>query len=326
MVRIRHLAWWASGPVLIGVALATATPAAAAVAAPIGVDSCVGTVQGAPGQPVALKPAAVLQPITDALTPLDPLGVLRWQLDATWTKLRPIPIGAVSADPGSISGKAIGHSVVSRLSSVPAMSPVLALLSQPVGAALTDMCGVATKPGPQKWSPAPKPAAGPEGSRASVPRTIVTTGSPQSFGGTALASSGHDATHGSGVSGGVAPEGVAYQMGGGTGLPGLGVPPESVITLSNQQPPLYSLPPMPSASALPQATAANPQQSQRLGATRTGTGQLLNAREVISNKRRLVAAFAVLLLALVLSQFARSWALRSPGRHTGPGADVQAPR
>ena len=310
-VRTLRLGRRVAGPVLLAALLGAVAPVTANAANPIVLDNCNAVAQGTPGQQVALQPAAVLQPITDTLAPLDPLGILRPQLAATWSALPPIPIGAVSSVAGLIAGNTIGDAVVAQLGTVPVVSPVLSLLTGQLRATLTQFCGVATSPvtppgQPAPPPPAPKPQPGtpttgatPPGAQAPAPGTQQQSpgaGPQQQAPAGAGAVPGGATAAGSGV----APEQVVPYYAGSPSINlGPGVSPEGVVRLNDKPPPQYGL-------------VGGAQQPQGLGVPTIGDAERLNAAASSRiGSPTLLFAFAGLLLACVGAQLARSWAMRS---------------
>ena len=123
--------------------LAATAGTADAATTPIVIGSCSTTVQGDPGQPVSLSPAAVLQPVTSVLNAIPLLGPpLAQPFQKAFTALPPIPIGALPTGSGYISGGTIATQVVAQLKNIPLLGPVLGLLVGGVQQALTAGCGV----------------------------------------------------------------------------------------------------------------------------------------------------------------------------------------
>ncbi len=121
-----------------------ATAGTANAATPIVIGSCATSVQGEPGQPVSLSPAAVVQPITNVLNAIPLLGPpLAQPFQKAFTALPAIPIGALPTGNGYISGGTIANQVVAQLKNIPLLGPVLGLLVGGVQQALTAGCGVA---------------------------------------------------------------------------------------------------------------------------------------------------------------------------------------
>lgn len=116
--------------------------ATAAAAPPIVIGSCATSVQGTPGQPVALSPSAVLSPVVDAVRAVDLLGLIWPTVRNTFSALPPIPIGALPTGTGYITGGTIANAVVGQLRNIPVLGPVLGAVVTSVQGTLTGMCGV----------------------------------------------------------------------------------------------------------------------------------------------------------------------------------------
>ncbi|WIX98853.1 hypothetical protein QRX60_32975 [Amycolatopsis mongoliensis] len=120
---------------------------------------CSATVTGVPGQPVALTPASVTEPLTSALSGLDPLGVLTSAFRTVWATTAPIPVGTVPVGQAEIPGARIADAVVARLGELPVLAPVLTPLVSTVRGSLAALCGIVVRgqvPGaPPATAPAP---------------------------------------------------------------------------------------------------------------------------------------------------------------------------
>ncbi|MTD56353.1 hypothetical protein [Amycolatopsis pithecellobii] len=123
------------------------------------VTSCVATVPA--GQPVALAPEAVVQPVIDLLTPLDPLGLLVPAFRSAWAQEPPISLPA-----GDSGGSAIADAVLARLTRLPLLAPVLGTMAGPLRNQLSESCGITTE--------APVRSGPPD--VASVPTVVGTRG------------------------------------------------------------------------------------------------------------------------------------------------------
>lgn len=125
-------------------ALASASVGGVAHAAdPIVVGSCATTVQGAPGTPVSLSPAAVAQPITDLVRAVPVLGPpLAEPFKQAFSQVKPIPIGAVQVGTTTISGGTIANAVMVEVNKIPLLGPILGTLDKTVRATLTGGCKV----------------------------------------------------------------------------------------------------------------------------------------------------------------------------------------
>ncbi|MFC6094923.1 hypothetical protein [Saccharothrix lopnurensis] len=118
----------------------------AAAAEPVVVGSCATTVRGAPGTPVALSPAAVLDPVVDLVRAVPLLGPpLAEPFKRAFTALPPIPIGAVQAGDSVIPGGEIANRVNAELNKLPLLGPVITTLTGSVRTELTRLCGVAVQ-------------------------------------------------------------------------------------------------------------------------------------------------------------------------------------
>jgi hypothetical protein len=112
-------------------------------AEPIVIGNCATSVQGTPGQPVSLAPAAVLGIVTDAVRAVPILGPpLAASANQAFAALPPIPIGALPTGTGFITGGAIANAVVAELKKIPLLGPVLAAVVTTVQGQLTQLCGV----------------------------------------------------------------------------------------------------------------------------------------------------------------------------------------
>lgn len=247
-------------------------------------NSCTATVPDAVNQTVTLMPTSVLTPITAVLAPLDPLNVIRPEFQATWRALPPIPIGTTfgTGQPSMISGREIADAVTSRLTGIPVLSPVLDALVAQVSVVLSATCGVLVQtlsglfPGPGKGTqPVPAPPTGPNPAPTTAPST-TTTSAPAAGGAPASASGAVPGIPGTGfvdLGAGLPPDGVAYNN---------AAPPPPIdlngLRLEQQR----------------QRTAGHAE-------------PLAQANQTVISRAIL---FAVLLLALVAGQLARTWVLR----------------
>jgi hypothetical protein len=110
---------------------------------PIVVGSCATTVQGAPGTPVSLSPAAVTQPITDLVRAVPLLGPpLAEPFKQAFAQAKPMPIGAVQVGTTTISGATIANAVMAEVQKIPLLGPILGTLDKTVRATLTQGCQV----------------------------------------------------------------------------------------------------------------------------------------------------------------------------------------
>ncbi|HVV14478.1 hypothetical protein [Amycolatopsis sp.] len=215
----------------------TATPAEAAD--PVLVPSCSATVTEQPGRQVVLDPAGVTGPIRQALTKLDPLGLLTGQFDTDWAAAGPIPLGTVPEGQAEISGATIADAVTARLGEIPLLGPVLQPLVATVHGTLASLCGILLR--------GTAPAAAPP---ASTPGSAPQPGSPTSPGASPSSSSSSarlpDSTasgaSGPTVFGSLVPGGALFPLTG-SGVPGNGA------ALDRLQPAALASAPQPAGSA-----------------------------------------------------------------------------
>ncbi len=112
-------------------------------AEPIVIGDCSTSVQGTPGQPVSLAPAAVLGVVTDAVRAVPLAGPpLAGAANRAFAALPPIPIGALPNGTGYISGGTIATAVVAQVRKIPLLGPVLGAVVSTVQSTLTQICGV----------------------------------------------------------------------------------------------------------------------------------------------------------------------------------------
>ncbi|SEP71121.1 hypothetical protein SAMN05216188_101254 [Lentzea xinjiangensis] len=115
----------------------------AVAAEPIVVGSCATSVQGAPGTPVSLSPAAVTQPITDLVRAVPVLGPpLAEPFKQAFSQAKPIPIGAVQVGTTTITGGTIANAVMAELQKLPLLGPILGTLDKTVRTTLSSGCEV----------------------------------------------------------------------------------------------------------------------------------------------------------------------------------------
>ena len=122
-----------------GTGLFAATPAQAST--PIIVGSCATTIQGAPGTPIELSPGAVVQPLVNIVNAVS-LGLLGAPFQSAFNALPPIPIGAIPAGTGFITGGQIANSVVAAIKPIPLLGPILGTVISDVQSTLANGCGV----------------------------------------------------------------------------------------------------------------------------------------------------------------------------------------
>lgn len=120
-----------------------ASSGTANAAEPIVIGSCAASIQGTPGQPVSLAPAAVLNVVVDAIRAIPLLGPLvATPAKKEIAKLPPIPIGAVPNGTGYITGGTIANAVNAELRKIPLLGPGIADLIGLVQSQLTQLCTV----------------------------------------------------------------------------------------------------------------------------------------------------------------------------------------
>lgn len=130
---------------VFGVAAAslTATSGTAEAASPIVIGDCSTTIEGTPGQPIALDTGAVVQPIANIIGAVPILGPpLKKPFTDLFNALPPIPIGGVQNGTTTITGGAIATQVKAQLQKIPLLGPVLGLVLGSVQSTLTSLCGV----------------------------------------------------------------------------------------------------------------------------------------------------------------------------------------
>ncbi|MCC8251146.1 hypothetical protein [Saccharothrix luteola] len=142
-IRLIRLVSAAAVVLAVGTAGAAAGSGSAVAAEPVVVGSCATTVQGAPGTPVALSPAAVLDPIVQLIRAIPLLGPpLAEPFRQAFSALPPIAIGAIPTGSGVITGGDIANKVNAELVKLPLLGPIIVTLSNGVRAELTKLCGV----------------------------------------------------------------------------------------------------------------------------------------------------------------------------------------
>jgi hypothetical protein len=115
----------------------------ATAAEPIIIGDCSVNVQGAPGQPVSLAPAAVLGIVTDVVRAIPLLGPpIAAEANKAFAALPPIPIGAVPNGTGYITGGTIANAVTAELQKIPLLGGLIAQVVAGVQTQLTQLCGV----------------------------------------------------------------------------------------------------------------------------------------------------------------------------------------
>jgi len=114
-------------------------------ATPVVIGSCATTVEGAPGTPVQIQPAAVLEPVVNVVRALDPLNLVTPTVRSVLSALPPIPIGAIPTGSGFITAGQIANAVNAQLAKIPLLGPLLSAVSSGVQKAFSGMCGVTVK-------------------------------------------------------------------------------------------------------------------------------------------------------------------------------------
>jgi hypothetical protein len=144
--RVRSLATAIALVLSMSTAGLLAGSGTATAAEPIVIGSCAASIEGQPGQPVSLAPAAVLGVVTDAVRAVPILGPpLAAAARQAFAALPPIPIGALPNGTGYITGGTIANAVVAQLQKIPLLGPVLAAVVKTVQSVLTAGCGVTVK-------------------------------------------------------------------------------------------------------------------------------------------------------------------------------------
>lgn len=112
-------------------------------AEPIVIGDCSTNVQGTPGQPVSLAPAAVLDVVFNVVRAIPLLGPpIATEAKKAFAALPPIPIGALPTGTGYITGGTIANAVVAQLKTIPVLGTLVATVVSGVQAQLTQLCGV----------------------------------------------------------------------------------------------------------------------------------------------------------------------------------------
>jgi hypothetical protein len=325
----------------IGTVAAGAGEATAAADQPGVLGTCLASVQGTPGQQVSLSPAAVQQPITDALVPLDPLNAITPRFRDAWSALPPIAIGTVPSAAGLIPGDAIAGAVVDQLRKVPAVGPVIDTLAPRAWLAVAQVCGVAVQPvaalvGPLTGGgqqPAPPSSAPPGGNSGGGNPGGGKPGGGGSGGRPAPGQPSGGGSSAPGQGGSVPGQGGSVPGQGGSASQG-GVPPEQAMVLN--QTPGGSGPSVLPDGVMVYNSGQLPQPWTIPGGLnlpgQAGKGRSVNPTEMTGRAEPLVSTqharpgvnqvvvLATLLLAFVTAQLARTWARRPlrVGRHRLP--------
>lgn len=135
---------------LVAVAFVVATSSllagsTASAATPVVIGSCATTVQGEPGTPIQLQPAAVLEPVVNVVRALDPLNLITPGVRSAFAALPPIPIGAIPTGTGFITAGQISNAVTAQLRKIPLLGPIISLVADGVQKTFAGMCGVTVK-------------------------------------------------------------------------------------------------------------------------------------------------------------------------------------
>ncbi|MET0133833.1 MAG: hypothetical protein ABW215_09595 [Kibdelosporangium sp.] len=117
----------------------------AAAATPVVIGSCAATVQGEPGTPIQLQPAAVLDPVVNVVRALDPLNLITPGFRAAFAALPPIPIGSIPTGTGVITAGQIANAVTAELTKIPLLGPILAGVAKGVQSTFAGLCGVTVR-------------------------------------------------------------------------------------------------------------------------------------------------------------------------------------
>jgi hypothetical protein len=224
--RVRSLATAIAFVFATSLAGLVAGSGTAAAAEPIVIGDCSTSVQGTPGRPVSLAPAAVLEVVTDAVRAVPVLGPpLAAGAGRAFAALPPIPIGALPNGTGYITGGTIANAVVAQLQKIPLLGPVIAAVVKTVRAQLAQLCGVTVTGANAAAAPVQDGAAAVADASEDTTARII-EGLPGLPGGAPGGGGGGGGTNNPGLPGG-----------GGTGGTGGGMP-------APNQPPLGGLPGM----------------------------------------------------------------------------------
>jgi uncharacterized membrane protein YgcG len=187
------------------------TADATATATPVVIGSCATTVQGAPGTPVELSPAAVVSPIVSIIDAVPLLGQpLAAQFQTTFNALPPIPIGSLPTGSGVITGGQIANDVVAQLDKIPLLGPIIGAITGSVQSTLASMCQVTVDGVNAVATPVQQGAAGVDTASQQAQQQL---GLAPKSGGT----SGGGGTQQSGGGGGAGSNGGTSQSGGSGG-------------------------------------------------------------------------------------------------------------
>lgn len=147
---MRRARTFAAGLVLLagGMSAGLLAPTSAAAAEPILVGDCSTSIQGAPGTPISLSPAAVLDPVLSVVRAVPLLGPgLADGVGSAVRGMGNVPLGVVPNADSTISGGTIAAAAAPRIKSaiqgVPLIGPVLNGIVADVQGALTSGCRIA---------------------------------------------------------------------------------------------------------------------------------------------------------------------------------------
>ena len=147
-MRRRARGFAAAAALVLGVcATALVSNGTANAAEPIVVGDCSTTVQGRPGQPLALRPAAVLAPVLNVVRAVPVLGpTLAGPVNTQISRMGNIPLGSLPATDTSISGSQIATAALPQIQAaiknIPLIGGVLAQILGGVQSALASGCGI----------------------------------------------------------------------------------------------------------------------------------------------------------------------------------------
>lgn len=186
---LRRLCATAGVLATVGAAAAMGGSGPAQAAQPLVIGSCQATVEGTPGQPIALSSASIVDPVLSVLQSIPLVGpTLSGPVGQAVGAMSPIPLGEVPSGGGYISGAQIATAATNALHTLPVLAPVMDTVLTGVRPVLTNGCGItvhvvnsAAAPvqdganallgsGPKApGQPANPPAAGPGGGTPSGP-------------------------------------------------------------------------------------------------------------------------------------------------------------
>lgn len=118
----------------------------AAAAEPIVVGDCSTTIQGTPGQPLAMSPSAVLAPVLNVVRAIPGGGLLVTPISQQIAKMGNIPLGVLPNADTTISGDRITEAALPKIRAaiegIPLIGPLLSAILGGVQSALTSGCGI----------------------------------------------------------------------------------------------------------------------------------------------------------------------------------------